>query len=182
MVHTYNPAHAPTAGFSPAQGQYQPLIEMVERLQTQAPSTILGNTYVYDLVDQQTLYSSYSIATLLGYTNQAIHDLGPTGLASLIHPDDLEAVSAHFQRFSTLNPNEVISVDYRMRRADGRWCWLRSQETPLVTAIDGCPLQILGIVQELNQLIVPELEDLAYWISPMLPVLVSDLDMAVIYN
>ncbi len=155
----------------PAQHPYQRIIDTVERLQQQAPMTILGNTYVYDLVDQYTLYSSYSIAAILGYTDRDIEDLGPAGLATLIHPDDLDAVAAHFQRFSTLQPQEVISIDYRMRRADGRWCWLRSQETPLVSAIDGGPLQILGIVQDLSQLFSPELADLTYWVGPMLPTL-----------
>jgi hypothetical protein len=84
---------------------------------------------------------------MLGYSADVIHAMGPTGLASLIHPDDLTLVSKHYQRFTTLKAGEVITIDYRMKQLNGSWCWLRSQETPLVMAIDGFPIQILGIVQ-----------------------------------
>lgn len=144
----------------------QQLIEALGRLQAQAPNTILGSVYVYDLVEQRTLSVSCSVAAMLGYSADAIEAMGPVGLAALIHPDDLNLVSEHYQRFATLQSGEVITIDYRMRRADGAWCWLRSQETPLVKAIDGFPLQILGIIQNLTQLLLPTLEDLLYRADP----------------
>jgi PAS domain S-box-containing protein len=142
-VNTYNPPHK-TTGFVPLP---QRIIEGLGRFQTNSPNTALSSIYIYDLVDQQTLYASCSVAAMLGYTADAIHDMGPIGLANLIHPDDLERVAAHYQRFTALLYGEVIAIEYRMQRADGAWCWLRSQETPLVQAIDGFPLQVLGIVQ-----------------------------------
>lgn len=130
----------------------QRTIETLGRLQSQAASAVLSSVYIYDLVEQQTICASSSTATILGYTDNDIRVLGMTGLASLIHPEDLDRVSEYYQRFSSLLDGEIISLEYRMRRADGTWCRLRSQETPLVQAIDGFPLQILGVVQDVTRL------------------------------
>ncbi len=111
------------------------------RLQTSG-----SRVYIYDLVDQFTLCDSCSLATMLGYGTPASDNPELGGLAQLIHPEDLHRVADHYQRFTTLQPTEIIHISYRMRHADGSWRWLRSQETPLVSAIDGFPLQILGIV------------------------------------
>lgn len=136
----------------------QRLIEALGWFQAQTPDTILGSIYVYDLVEQRTLYASYSVAAMLNYADNSIGKTDPLDLASLIHPDDLNLVSDHYQHFTTLQAGEVIAVNYRMKRADGTWCWLRSQETPLLQA-DGFPHQILGIVQVMTPR-VPSLEDL----------------------
>ncbi len=138
----------------------QRLVERLAQLQLKGASTIPGSIYIYDLVDQRTLCATCSVATMLGYTSESTQAMELDGLASLIHPDDLHLVSDHYQRFTTLQTGKVITTNYRMRRADGVWCWLRSQETSLVQAIAGFPLQILGIVQINTQRVVPSLEDL----------------------
>jgi len=127
-------------------------LEALENNPAQIETLISGNIYIYDMVEQRNLSGSCSITSMLGYGLDDSALIEPLGLANLIHPDDLNRVAEHFQRFSTLYYDEVIRIDYRMRRADGQWCWLRSQETPLLMAIDGFPLQILGIVQVVSQL------------------------------
>lgn len=127
------------------------LIEALGQLQAQESNPFWGSVYIYDLVEQCTLCASCSVTAMLGYTEDAIHTMGPAGLADLIHPDDLTSVSEHYQRFTSLESGEVITIDYRMKRADGAWCWLRSQETPLVQAIEGFPRRILGIIQVISK-------------------------------
>jgi len=128
------------------------MIAALGRLQNQAVSAISESIYIYDLVDQCTLCASCSVAAMLGYSAEAIHAMGSNGLARLIHPADLNRISEYYQRFTTLAPGEIITIEYRMKRADGTWCWLRSQETSLVQAIDGLPLQIIGILQDVDSL------------------------------
>jgi PAS domain S-box-containing protein len=131
----------------------QPFVQALGRIQAQSGDLPASRVYVYDLVEQQTVYTSSSMAALLGYTADAIQAMGQIGLAHLIHPDDLNRVSEYYQQFATLLQEDIIAVDYRMKRADGTWCWLRSQETPLVQADDGYPLQILGMLQDLTPLL-----------------------------
>jgi len=127
---------------SPFQSGYETVTNNL--LETDA--LISGNIYIYDLVEQRNLSGSCSITSLLGYHANDLAVTEPLGLADLIHLDDLNRVAEHFQRMASLRYNEAICIEYRMRRADGQWCWLRSQETPLVMAMDGFPLQILGII------------------------------------
>ena len=42
-----------------------------------------------------------------------------------IHPDDLEAVLAEDER--TTETGELYSIDYRIRRSDGRWMWVHDE-------------------------------------------------------
>ncbi|EKQ66860.1 PAS domain S-box [Leptolyngbyaceae cyanobacterium JSC-12] len=129
----------------------QHLVAALKHLQAQSSSTLPGIVYTYDLINQQTLCSSNSLAAMLGFTPEDINALGVFGLAKLIHPDDLRAVADHFQRFITLQEGEVIAVEYRMQRADGIWCWVRSQETLIAQVADDLP-QILGLVQIMTPL------------------------------
>jgi PAS domain S-box-containing protein len=145
MVNTHNTAHF----FDAAPPQR--LIEALGRLQAHTISTVAGSIYIYDLVDQCTLCATSSVSAILGYTDTEINAMGTMGMATLIHPDDLLRVSDHYQRSITLPAGEVLEIEYRMKRPDGAWCWLRSRETVLVQAIDGFPLQVLGIIQDTTQ-------------------------------
>jgi PAS domain-containing protein len=129
----------------------QSMVEALERLQPEQLNGNKENIYIYDLVERQTLWASSSAATILGYSDDDIRVMGPVGLANLIHPDDVNYVSEHYQRFSSLRSGEVIVAEYRMKRADGTWCYLRSQETPLVVAMSGVPVQVLGILKDMAQ-------------------------------
>jgi PAS domain S-box-containing protein len=145
MVDTHDTTHFFDAA-SP-----QRLIEALGRLQAHTISTVAGSIYIYDLVDQCTLCATSSVSAILGYADAEIDAMGPMGMAALIHPDDLLLVSDHYQRSITLRAGKVMEIEYRMMRPDGAWCWLRSHETLLVQAIDGFPLQVLGIIQDTTQ-------------------------------
>ena len=123
----------------PAQNEYLKHRLMADRAEI---------VYIYDLVNQCNLCSSRSLVELLGYGSEPPESLS---LPHLIHPDDLARVSDHFQRFATLPAGKTIALKYRMRHADGQWHWLYSQETALVQATDGYPLQVLGIIQDLTE-------------------------------
>jgi PAS domain S-box-containing protein len=66
------------------------------------------------------LYLSPSVVRVTGYTPE--ERVGMNGFA-LVHPDDLEYTR---QRLSDLldHPEEVITMEYRLRHKDGAWRWL----------------------------------------------------------
>lgn len=111
---------------------------------------VVANIYVYDLLNQSTLPISGSTAVMLGYTTDEIEAMPSDGLGGLIHPEDLAAIAECYQRLFTLQVGEILELEYRMRRPDGTWCWLRSQETPALADSTGIPQKILGIVQEMS--------------------------------
>jgi hypothetical protein len=121
------------------------------RLKVYVDQTAPNSIYVYDLVDQRTLIcSEHSVPTLLGYGAHQADALGKLGLAALIHPADVPSVSTYFHQLNTLKMGEIITLAYRMKRVDGTWCPLRSQDTSLISAIDGFPLKIIGLVADIS--------------------------------
>lgn len=126
------------------------VLEVLTHLQRQSSSQTLSSIYIYDLVDQCNICSSQSITSLLGYAPNHPQVMEEMGCAHLIHPDDLEQVAAHFQKFATLTAGKVIEVEYRMLRSNGEWRWLHSQETVFVQASNGLPLQVLGLIQDIT--------------------------------
>lgn len=109
-----------------------------------------SSIYIYDLASQCNTYSSASLGAMLGYSEEDMQMMGAMSLAQLIHPSDLDALSAHFQRFTTLAEGEVIAIEYRMKRSNGDWCWLRSQETRMAQVEADAPLQVLGLIQNIS--------------------------------
>lgn len=128
----------------------KPMLEALDQLQAQSTS-FSGHVYIYDLVGQYTLHASNSITEMLGYKADDVYTFGPNGLASLIHPDDLDLVADYYQRLSTLKAQESVSIQYRMKRSDGTWCLLQSQETRLEGPNERPSTQVLGILQETTQ-------------------------------
>src|ERR1700730_17022474 len=79
--------------------------------------------YIYDLIERRNVYVGGRLLEVLGYTVaqiQSSQDL----IATLIHPDDTEAVLKHYKRFESAKDDEVRSIEYRVRHAGGEWRWL----------------------------------------------------------
>lgn len=126
------------------------ILEALERLQRDAIDNVPSNVYVYDLVDGCILHSTKSIVEILGYKTGDLEAVEGYNVADLIHPDDLCRFSHHLPSLATLGSEEVVTLEYRMRGADKTYHWLRSQETMLVQADEGYPLQVLGTVQDIT--------------------------------
>ncbi len=125
--------------------------EVLGRLSIYVDQAAPNSVYVYDLVDQYTVCcSEFSVPALLGYAAHQTEAMGKLGLSELIHPADVQSVATYFQQFCTLKTGEIITLAYRMKRVDGTWCLLRSQDTALITAVDGFPLKVLGLVADIS--------------------------------
>lgn len=112
----------------------------------------LGSVYVYNLVEQRLLCASCSLANILGYTPRMIRAMNRVELTDLVHADDRLPLVMHAQQLATLQYRQVITIAYRMKRADGTWCRLSARETPFVMGSDGLPMHLLGTIQDQAQL------------------------------
>ncbi len=140
----------------------------LDRLQSQAMEIAPNSIYLYDLITQNICcYSENSVPTLLGYSDQHIEGLGPLGLAKIIYPADLQSVASHFQRLSVLAADEVISIEYRMKRSDGKWCLLRSHDTPLLQTANGLSLKVLSLVEDITN---PKQSEMDLMNLPLTPI------------
>ena len=108
--------------------------------------------YVYDLVDQCSLYVNDRSMTMLGYTADEIHAQGSAFFRRVLHPDDFSYLSVDLpRRFATAQDGDVIETKYRIQHANGQWRWFFSRDVVLARSADGTPRQILGTAQDITK-------------------------------
>ena len=91
------------------------------------PEGLPSVAYVYEPgLDGACLYISPSIQRVLGYTREewieddAIWD-------RIVHPDDYERVTVN--EAECASTGETLVQEYRLRRSDGHWIWIRDEMT-----------------------------------------------------
>lgn len=110
---------------------------------------IPGMIYIHDLKNDVSLYRSWSLKKILGYSESPILNTGK-GIRSLLHPDDLPEFSRASKEFMSVQDNECVSFEYRMRHADGEWLWFRSEEYVYERDTEGTPIKCLGYATDLT--------------------------------
>lgn len=114
--------------------------QFIERIAETTP----GILYVYDLVEQRSIYINHQVTKLLGYTPQQIQDMGTEFMPQLMHPDDLARFFAYQQQINSARDGDILENEYRMRHANGEWRWFCSRDTVFTRNSDGSPHQIVG--------------------------------------
>ena len=107
--------------------------------------------YTYDLKEKKNTYTNREVLEFLGYSPENIKKMGAKLFASLLHPDDAGVVNGHHARFHTSNENEVHEIEYRMKRSDGQWRWLRSRDVLFSRDEKGQAQQILGSAEDITE-------------------------------
>ena len=106
--------------------------------------------YIYDLAERRNLYANHQLSTLLGYTESAFRKMGGR-IAQLAPPEDYQKLAAHFDCLAADRDDTVHEVEYRLRRADGRWCWLQSRDVVFKRTPEGLPIQLLGTAVDITE-------------------------------
>lgn len=107
--------------------------------------------YVYDLVESKNIYSNLGIVKILGYSIEEIQKMGDRLLPDLMHPDDFNYyLDSIIPQYQTTKDGDIIGNEYRMKRKNGTWCWLRSKETIFMRQTDGSAKQIFGITSDIT--------------------------------
>jgi PAS domain S-box-containing protein len=79
-------------------------------------------------------YISPQIEQLLGYTAEE-WIARPHAWSERVHSDDLKRVLAHWDE--AVDAGRTFAEEYRIRRADGRWVWIRDEANPIGTGPRG---------------------------------------------
>jgi PAS domain S-box-containing protein len=137
-----------------AEAEIQAKQHFIQRITDSSPSTI----YIYDLEKQQNIYANHEIAAILGYSSQEIQEMGKNLFQTIIHPEDLEKVASGFQEIATAKDGEIQESEYRVRKADGEYCWLYSRDTVFTRNPYGDVTQFLGVATDITERKLAEIE------------------------
>ena len=75
---------------------------------------------------------------------QDINRIAGRGFATLFHRADREAVSAHMDAIGRAKDNDIFEIEYRFKKADGRWMWCLSRDSVFARNPDGSVRQFMG--------------------------------------
>lgn len=125
-------------------------LQETQRFIQQIANSMPGTLYVYDMLEQRNVYVNRQIGELLGYTSEQIQALGDRLFSELIHPEDFSAIAIQFDLLNQASEGEVIDYEYRMRHANGEWCWLWSRNTVATRTADGLAHQVVGTVHDIT--------------------------------
>ncbi len=118
---------------------------------TKMASLMPGIIYVFNQQSMSNEYTNRSVAELLGYSSDEVLDMGDALMPTIMYPEDLAAMPAHFAALSSLSAGEHAVFEYRVRARDGRRVWLRSVDTVFDRAPDGSVLRHLGIAFDISE-------------------------------
>jgi len=114
--------------------------KFIKRIADSLPSVL----YIYDLKGPKITYTNYKIAELLGYEASDAVKQGQSFLEKYIHPDDLKKLKNNLSRYTEAKDNEIITYEYRILNAAGKYLWFRSHEVVFSRNESGEVTEILG--------------------------------------
>jgi PAS domain S-box-containing protein len=74
-----------------------------------------------------TIFISENVRSIYGYSPGEIYAQGSSLWFGRIHPDDVEKVKDSYR--AVFEANEQLDIEYRVRKKDGRWLWIRDRST-----------------------------------------------------
>jgi two-component system, cell cycle sensor histidine kinase and response regulator CckA len=110
-----------------------------------------GIVYVYDLARGQNLFTNRRWGEAFGYSAEETQTAGGAFLASVLHPDDLALMLAHQEALASQADDASRTLEYRVRRKNGSYAWLQSNDRPFARAADGRVTQILGFAHDITR-------------------------------
>lgn len=119
----------------------------IQRITDSSPNLL----YIFDVEEQRNVYANHEIATVLGYSQAEIQQMGDQVLANIIHTDDWEKILTQLQKLATAKDGEILETEMRVRQANGEWRWLYSRETVFSRTDDGRVKQILGVSTDITE-------------------------------
>ena len=118
----------------------------VEQLAAASPNIL----YLFDLVTKRNLYCNSRIFDVLGYSADDMQQ-HENLLAAIIHPDDVPSITAAQASLIGSDDRAVITMEYRMRHADGNWRWMRSREMVFKRDDHGKVIQSIGVSEDVTE-------------------------------
>ncbi|MFN6558442.1 MAG: PAS domain S-box protein [Nostoc sp. ChiSLP01] len=119
----------------------------IQRIADSSPNIL----YIFDLEEQRNVYANQEMGKFLGYSNEQIQQMGTQILPIITHPDDWEKVITHLQNFTKAKDGEIYEFEFRVKQANGEWCWLYTRETVFSRDADGKINQILGVSADITE-------------------------------
>lgn len=120
---------------------------LLQRIVAASPDVIL----VFDVIAGRNTFIGGHVEDVLGHPAASIERADTSRMREFVHPDDLDRVNAHLLELGDLPDDAVATLEYRGRRADGSFRWLRSKMTVFERTADGRVAEVAGVLTDIDQ-------------------------------
>lgn len=117
----------------------------INRILNAAPAII----YIFDFTLGKITYLNQSLQSLIGMT---VDQIDLAFLQKTLHPDDINAYDARWARLKMGDDDSVMSIEFRLKHADGGWRWIRGHHVVFARDEDGIPTQILSVARDITDM------------------------------
>jgi PAS domain S-box-containing protein len=107
--------------------------------------------YIYDLEEQCNVYCNSVMNQILGFTPEYIFNQHKEFFNHLLHPDDVNLVAEHQDKFRRASDDEIFEVVYRMKHANGTWVYFHSRDKIFLRDDQGSAKQIIGAARDITR-------------------------------
>lgn len=105
---------------------------------------------VFDLATERDIYISSDVFSLLGYTPAEMVQM-EDAISTFWHPEDIPIAREQLARSKEAAEGETSEFEYRVRRRDGEWRWLRSRSVPFARDEHGAVRQIVTATFDITE-------------------------------
>ncbi len=124
-----------------------PDLEPIAHLAELLPDLI----FVHDLQAGQHVYCSSRVVNVLGISVDTFLLAGFHTNVPFFHPDDMAALHDWHVQLTDIGNHETRQHQCRVRRADGRWCWLRIRATVCHRDAEGEPRLLMCSASDVTE-------------------------------
>ncbi|MDO7854166.1 PAS domain S-box protein [Hymenobacter convexus] len=107
--------------------------------------------YIYDLRQEQNIYSNRRLELVLGYSCEEMLAF-PQGalLPGILSAEEEARLRTHWDEVTRLPDGEVLTLEYSAYHRNGSVRWLRSTHTPFGRAANGEVTSIIGVAEDVT--------------------------------
>lgn len=121
-----------------------------QRFSRQVMESTPNIVFIFDIADNYLVYANHQLGLVLGYTLEEVRTMGGEIYQQLLHPEDMSKASIHLKQIASAGNNDTVSVQLRVRHAEGEWRWIQIRNIVFKTAEDGSVKQILGTAEDIT--------------------------------
>ncbi|MFZ5565071.1 MAG: PAS domain S-box protein [Thermodesulfobacteriota bacterium] len=159
----------------------QKIVEQADRLRLATEALHAGVWDSYPI--RKKTYLSRQWCAMLGYPDTARELPEEEFVETFIHPDDRPVADKAFQAYFASNGQGHLEAEFRLRRADGTWCWVLCSgravewdETGAVSRIIGLDVNIQSIKEGQERLTASEARFRAVFENAPYAIVISDFE------
>jgi|GEM_PF-6449249 len=138
------------------QKEAQKALFETQRFNESVMRAMLDMVYIYDLADDEVVYTNPHFSELLGYPDSEVRGMDGRFHERLIHPEDLLPVKNMLLQWDETGDTGAKCVEVRMRDSVGRWLWFQGRYIAFRRSETGRVTQVIGTLHDITERVTVE--------------------------